>query len=85
MARYDYKCSACGQVFEVEHPMSEKPEISCPSCGAHADRVFDASGISFTGSGFYNTDMRDNSLAKRGSDTMAKTSDCPAKCPGCSE
>ena len=26
MARYDYKCSSCGNVFEVEHPMSETPE-----------------------------------------------------------
>ena len=25
MARYDYKCSSCGNVFEVEHPMSETP------------------------------------------------------------
>ena len=32
MARYDYKCSSCGNVFEVEHPMSESPEVVCPSC-----------------------------------------------------
>ena len=32
MARYDYKCSSCGNVFEVEHPMSETPEVVCPSC-----------------------------------------------------
>ena len=33
MARYDYKCTSCGNVFEVEHPMSETPEVVCPSCG----------------------------------------------------
>ena len=33
MARYDYKCSSCGNVFEVEHPMSETPEVVCPNCG----------------------------------------------------
>jgi len=38
MARYDYKCSSCGNVFEVEHPMSESPEVVCPSCG-EATRV----------------------------------------------
>ena len=27
MARYDYKCTSCGNVFEVEHPMSETPEV----------------------------------------------------------
>ena len=58
MARYDYKCPACGNVFEVEHPMSERPTITCPDCGEVAQRVFEASGIVFKGSGFYNTDQR---------------------------
>ncbi len=58
MARYDYKCTSCGNVFEVEHPMSETPEVICPSCGAPASKTFSASGIKFDGSGFYNTDQR---------------------------
>ena len=57
MARYDYKCTSCGNVFEVEHPMSETPEVVCPSCGAPATKTFSASGIKFDGSGFYNTDQ----------------------------
>ena len=60
MARYDYRCTGCGNVFEVEHPMSEHPSITCPECGKPAERVFSASGISFKGSGFYNTDQRGN-------------------------
>ena len=55
MARYDYKCTSCGNVFEVEHPMSETPEVVCPNCGAPAAKTFSASGIKFEGSGFYNT------------------------------
>ena len=58
MARYDYKCPACDIVFEVEHPMSERPVIHCPTCGAEAQRVFSATGIHFEGHGFYNTDRR---------------------------
>ena len=58
MARYDYKCPACDKVFEVEHPMSEHPLITCPDCGSEAQRVFSASGIVFEGHGFYNTDQR---------------------------
>ena len=75
MARYDYKCSSCGNVFEVEHPMSEIPEVVCPSCGAPAAKTFSASGIKFEGSGFYNTDQRNG-----GSSTSA-TSGCCANCP----
>ena len=58
MARYDYKCTSCGLVFEFEHPMGEHPKVTCPDCGAEATQVFSASGIVFKGSGFYNTDQR---------------------------
>ncbi len=61
MARYDYHCPGCGATFEVEHPMSAHPTVSCPSCGREAERVFDPSGIVFKGSGFYNTDQRGTS------------------------
>lgn len=59
MARYDYQCPSCGTQFEVEHPMAEHPEITCPTCGSVAQQVFGTSGIVFKGSGFYNTDQRD--------------------------
>ena len=65
MARYDYKCSSCGNVFEVEHPMSETPEVVCPNCGAPAAKTFSASGIKFEGSGFYNTDQRHQRLLRQ--------------------
>ncbi|WP_028264151.1 FmdB family zinc ribbon protein [Atopobium fossor] len=58
MARYDYRCPSCGTTFEVEHPMSERPEIACPNCGKKAEKLFAASGIKFEGTGFYNTDQR---------------------------
>ena len=58
MARYDYHCPSCDLTFEVEHPMSEHPDVACPNCGAPASQVFGASGIVFRGSGFYNTDQR---------------------------
>lgn len=75
MARYDYRCSACSEVFEVEHGMTEHPDVTCPTCGAAAEKVFSASGIKFEGSGFYNTDMRN------GASTPATTGGCG--CEGC--
>ena len=58
MARYDYQCTGCGTRFEVEHPMSDHPDVSCPKCGSAAKRVYGASGIVLEGSGFYNTDQK---------------------------
>ena len=47
MARYDYKCTSCGTVFEVQHGMTERPEVHCPSCGADAEKVFTPQGFGF--------------------------------------
>ena len=77
MARYDYRCTSCGNVFEVEHGMSEHPEIVCPTCGAPATKVFSASGIKFEGSGFYNTDQRGG-----GSSTAATSGSSESSSPG---
>ena len=63
MARYDYRCTSCGKVFEVSHGMREHPEVVCPDCGAAASREFSASGIVLKGSGFYNPDQRGSSSA----------------------
>lgn len=76
MARYDYKCTSCETVFEVEHPMSERPEVKCPECGQPAERVFGTNGIVFKGSGFYNTDQRGG-----GSCTEATSGGCCEGCP----
>lgn len=77
MARYDYHCPDCGTTFEVEHPMGAHPEVMCPSCGHAAEHVFDPSGIVFKGSGFYNTDQRDN-----GSTSAPKSEACES-CGAC--
>ena len=66
MARYDYICTACNHIFEVEHPMNEHPDVVCPECGAPAQRHFGTSGIMFKGTGFYNTDQRDKPSSSAG-------------------
>jgi len=68
MARYDYKCTACGHVFEVEHAMGEHPAITCPECGSSAEQTFSTYGIEFKGTGYYNTDQRDSAPASSASE-----------------
>lgn len=75
MAVYDYRCTSCGEVFEVSHGMTEHPDVVCPTCGAAATKVFNANGIKFEGSGFYNTDQRGN-----GSSTAATTGSSSESC-----
>lgn len=42
MPFYDYKCSKCNSVFEIEKGMKETPrDLKCPKCGSSkAKRVF---------------------------------------------
>ena len=54
--RYDYKCTCCGNVFEVQHNANFKGEIKC-ECGCKAERKI-PKGQSFIlkGTGWYKTD-----------------------------
>ncbi len=58
MPVYEYKCTECGQRFEIEQRMTDEPFTSLPGDGhTHAlKKVFSPVGISFRGSGFYKTD-----------------------------
>jgi putative FmdB family regulatory protein len=50
MPRYDYRCRACGDTFEVSRPMSEAATpAACPH--GHADTVKLLSTVSITGRG----------------------------------
>ena len=82
MARYDYHCPSCNATFEVEHPMSAHPKVSCPSCGHEAERVFDPSAIVFKGSGFYNTDQRGSSASASSSSSSSASAPASA-CESC--
>ncbi|MFC8847765.1 MULTISPECIES: zinc ribbon domain-containing protein [unclassified Micromonospora] len=50
MPRYEFRCRACGDTFEVNRPMAQAGEpASCP-CG-HADTVKLLSTVAVTGRG----------------------------------
>ncbi len=50
MPRYDYRCRACGDTFEVSRPMSASTEVTaCPQ--GHDDTVKLLSTVALTGRG----------------------------------
>ena len=62
MPTYDYKCSDCGNKFELFQKMTEKPLSKCPKCGGKVIRLIGAgAGPIFKGSGFYQTDYKNTS------------------------
>ena len=85
MPTYDYKCQACGHVFELFHAMSEELAPACPECGQTCERMISGgAGLIFRGNGFYATDYN----GSRGTTCDRNVRCCgrsePCKAPPCS-
>ncbi len=65
MPRYDYKCEACGHVFEVTQSFSDDPIAYCPEDGSKAERQLSVPHVIYKGSGFYTTDYKNNGSSSR--------------------
>jgi putative FmdB family regulatory protein len=74
MPTYEYKCDACGHLFEKFQSMTAAPVRKCPVCGkSKVKRLLGTvAGLIFKGSGFYITDYRSESYKS------AEKSDAPA-------
>lgn len=77
MPLYEYRCSKCGDVFEVIQKFADAPLTVHEACGGPVERLISASGFNFKGSGWYVTDYaRGGSSPKKDSDgDSSKTSD----------
>ena len=88
MPTYEYACDQCGHDFEQFQSISAARLLTCPECGEDALKrlIGKGGGIIFKGSGFYQTDYKnqpkgDNkeaatdkpAAAKDSSSTTAKT------------
>ncbi len=65
MPTYEYTCKRCGENIEVFQSFSEKPLRKHQECGGELQKVFHARGVVFKGSGFYSTDSRSSTSAKK--------------------
>jgi len=58
---YDYKCTSCKKVVEVEKGMNDPKPEKCPRCGADnsLERIYtNPAATIYNGKGFYDTDSR---------------------------
>lgn len=89
MPKYDYRCTPCDTVFEVDRPMSAKGDELCPQCNEPATKLFSPVGVAFKGTGFHNTDYRPrpkepgDSTAKPDPTPCAAKSDSTPACASC--
>jgi putative FmdB family regulatory protein len=80
MPIYTYRCENCGVQFERRQKFSDDPLKECPECNENALRkVYLPVGIVFKGSGFYATDNRSPSGARKSKSESSSDSDADKK------
>jgi len=72
MPLYEYRCDACGDLFEVIQKFSDEPLSVHEGCGGKLDRVLSAPALQFKGTGWYVTDYAGNGGAKQDSKQDSK-------------
>ena len=78
MPIYEYECEFCGQRMETIQKMSDEPLKECPECGEPAlKKLVSAGAFILKGSGWYQTDFKDNGKKKDSNEGKAKATDKP--------
>ena len=82
MPTYSYRCTECATAFDIQQAFTDDTLTVCPNCGGKLRKLFNAVGVSFTGSGFYRNDSRparkEGSSAKEGGSSKSDSSSKPA-------
>ena len=59
MPIYEYKCDACGHIFDTLQKISESPLTRCPECGKDAlKKLVSSPAFRLKGGGWYETDFK---------------------------
>jgi putative FmdB family regulatory protein len=65
MPFYEYQCRDCGHRLEVLQKLSDEPLVFCPECNeASLKKLISAAGFRLKGSGWYETDFKNNGKKK---------------------
>ena len=63
MPTYSYRCTECGDAFDIQQSFTDDSLTECPACRGKLRKLFSAVGVTFNGSGFYRTDSRAGSTS----------------------
>lgn len=83
MPIYAYRCTSCGHAKDVLQKLSDPALTVCPACGASSfAKQLTAAGFQLKGSGWYATDFKSGTTAKKPDDTGAGKDATPTDKPG---
>jgi putative FmdB family regulatory protein len=75
MPTYSYRCTECGEAFDIQQAFTDDTLTVCPNCGGPLRKLFNNVGVSFTGSGFYRNDSRAKPSPEGGSSSSESSSE----------
>jgi putative FmdB family regulatory protein len=79
MPIYEYRCAACGHELEALQKISDSPLRKCPECGkSMLKRLMSAPSFRLKGSGWYETDFKNDKEKKRNLVETASSESAPA-------
>ena len=58
MPTYEYRCTSCGDQFEIVQSFKDTSLTACDKCQGVLRKVYGNVGISFKGTGFYKNDSK---------------------------
>ena len=84
MPIYEYKCKSCDHRMDKLQRMNDDPLVDCPSCDKpELVKLVSAAGFRLTGTGWYETDFKNNGKPSSQSDSAktgkTKSNDSPSQ------
>jgi putative FmdB family regulatory protein len=76
MPVYEYECSGCQKVFEMQQRMADAPISVCPDCGGSMRKLISVSSFQLKGGGWY-TDGYSNGKESAPCANSGNAASCP--------
>src|SRR3954471_12807887 len=74
MPTYSYRCTECGEAFDIQQAFTDDSLTVCPNCGGRLRKLFNSVGVTFNGSGFYPTNSRAKPPSEGGGSSSSESS-----------
>ena len=83
MPVYEYECSDCKNVFEVQQKMADKPLTVCTECNGSLKKIISSSSFQLKGGGWYSDGYASPSSSAKSSEAGAPACSTGGGCSGC--
>ncbi|MGE4401307.1 MAG: FmdB family zinc ribbon protein [Desulfobulbus sp.] len=81
MPVYEYECSGCKKIFEIQQRIADAPLTVCPECGGSVRKMISMSSFRLKGGGWYSDGYSNCSGSVGTAPSDSSSSDSGGSCP----